>query len=250
MNRAIPTFSLGAILLLVIGFYLGWSLFVDPDSAPRPLRPSIISSGSIRGRITFDGPVPVARKYSTAGFNAEPCPHSITEERLEVGPSGGLKNAVVTVHGVPGDFKVTDDGGWVLDQVGCVFKPHILLVVKGAKISIKNSDKVAHNVNILGKKNWGINEAMIAGSVKTVSFAEAERMPVNCSIHPWMSAWIVVHENYYFAVTDTNGEFAIGGIPPGEYPVRIWHESARLESWSMKVDSGEAVILNLALTPK
>ena len=39
-----------------------------------------------------------------------------------------------------------------------------------------------------------------------------------------MSAYIVVTETPYFAVTDATGKYTIEGVPPGKYTVRAWHE--------------------------
>ena len=249
MNRMIPALSLGAILLLVVGFYVGWSFFVVPGVEPRPLRPSVTGPGSIRGRITFGGPIPASRDRYPSGIDPGACPHVVRDESLEVGQNGGLKNAVVTVHDVPGVFEATIDDNRVLDQVGCVFKPHILPVVKGAAVSFKNSDTVAHNTHIHAMKNSASNVTISAGETHELVFAEAERMEITCNIHPWMLAWIVVHENRYIAVTDANGEYEIHEIPPGDYRVRVWHEAASMDKRSVMIRSGKTAVLDSALRP-
>ena len=50
-------------------------------------------------------------------------------------------------------------------------------------------------------------------------------MNIKCDAgHTWMSAYIVVTENPYYAVTNDNGIFEIKDIPAGKYQLKAWHE--------------------------
>ncbi len=131
-----------------------------------------------------------------------------------------------------------------------MFKPHILPVVKGATVSFKNSDKIAHNANAIAKKNNAYNVTIPGGSSYEICFPETERIEVCCNIHPWMLAWIVVHENRYIAITDANGDYEIRDIPPGDYKVRVWHEAAWMDKRSVMIRSGKTAVLDSALRPK
>jgi hypothetical protein len=42
-----------------------------------------------------------------------------------------------------------------------------------------------------------------------------------------MSAYVVVTETPYFAVSERDGHFAIPGVPPGRYQLITWHERAK-----------------------
>jgi hypothetical protein len=61
---------------------------------------------------------------------------------------------------------------------------------------------------------------------KKASFAISEADPfyIKCDVHPWMKAWVLVSDHPYFAVTDSNGNFSIDGIPAGSYEVVCWQE--------------------------
>jgi hypothetical protein len=50
---------------------------------------------------------------------------------------------------------------------------------------------------------------------------------VVCDAHPHMSAWMIVHDSPYYAVTDERGAFRMEGVPPGRYKVTMWHEGFR-----------------------
>jgi hypothetical protein len=44
---------------------------------------------------------------------------------------------------------------------------------------------------------------------------------------PHMTAWVIVHDSPYLAVTDARGAFRIEDVPPGAYRVTVWHEGFR-----------------------
>ena len=52
-------------------------------------------------------------------------------------------------------------------------------------------------------------------------------IPVSCSIHPWMKAWMMICDHPYFAVTQEDGSFEIKNVPAGvELEFRVWQEAA------------------------
>src|SRR5260221_13845793 len=97
----------------------------------------------------------------------------------------------------------------------------------GAKIDLKNSDPVNHNINSRLKNN-GFNKLLSASQNVAQPISDAERTPgeLTCDIHPWMKAyWLVLH-NPYFAVTDAQGNFEIKNVPAGVKKVGCRPESA------------------------
>jgi gas vesicle protein len=57
------------------------------------------------------------------------------------------------------------------------------------------------------------------------TFEVAEVMiPVRCDVHKWMGAYVGVVDHPFFAVTESDGRFELGGLPAGEYVVEAWHE--------------------------
>src|SRR5262249_4684118 len=119
------------------------------------------------------------------------------------------------------------DSPAVLDQPCCMYEPHVLGMRAGQKLLAKNSASVAHNVNILGgplgpQKNFLIP----AGKAEEVEDWKARDrpIPVQCSIHPWMNAWIGVFDHPYFVVTNEKGEFEIKDAPAGKWRLVVWQE--------------------------
>ena len=61
-------------------------------------------------------------------------------------------------------------------------------------------------------------------------FEEAEPIfPIKCDVHPWMKTWVLVSNNPYFAVTDSEGNYSIENIPPGDYEVIAWQEKFKMK---------------------
>ena len=59
---------------------------------------------------------------------------------------------------------------------------------------------------------------------RTLDRAELKPIRVDCSIHAWMRAYLVVTDHPYSAITNQNGEFSIPKVPQGEWEFRFWHE--------------------------
>jgi hypothetical protein len=115
----------------------------------------------------------------------------------------------------------------VLAQKNKAFEPHMLVVTRGSSVEFPNHDPWFHNVFSLfdGKRfDLGLYEA---GSSRTVRFDREGISFIFCNIHPEMSAVVVVLGTPYFAKTNKNGEFAIGGVPPGSYMLHVWNENAQ-----------------------
>jgi hypothetical protein len=107
-----------------------------------------------------------------------------------------------------------------------MYKPHVLALMTGQNLTIKNADATNHNIHPLPKVNQEWNESQPPGSAdKIQSFPRQEIMlPVKCNIHPWMRAYINVVSHPFFAVTGDDGSFTMKGLPPGTYTVEVVHE--------------------------
>jgi hypothetical protein len=49
---------------------------------------------------------------------------------------------------------------------------------------------------------------------------------ISCSIHPWMSGWMVVRDNPYIGVSNKDGAVEIKNVPAGEFEFQFWQEKA------------------------
>jgi plastocyanin len=113
-----------------------------------------------------------------------------------------------------------------IDQKGCRYHPHVLGVMTGQTVEIRNDDPTTHNIHPTPKDNREWNESQPAQAAPlSKSFAREEIMlPVKCNQHPWMKMYINVVKNPFFAVTDKDGKYEIKGLPPGDYTLAFVHE--------------------------
>jgi plastocyanin len=189
--------------------------------------------GALKGRFVVDGapPKPQPLMVTKDQFCIDKKP---TNQSLIVGPKGELANAVVFLRLDRGakvdahpDYAAQLSEPAVLDNNGCLFHPHVVLVRVGQPFVIKNSDPVGHNTNAVLTQNARFNVIIAQGQENTVKFTKAEAlpMPVNCNIHPWMEGHVLVQDHPYMAVSGEDGKFTIANVPAGKHNFVFWHES-------------------------
>ncbi|MBI2561738.1 MAG: carboxypeptidase regulatory-like domain-containing protein [candidate division NC10 bacterium] len=201
------------------------------------------NGGVIEGKVTFSGSLPPP-KVVQVGQDAEVCGKTQTLREVEV-KDGGLKNSVVRLVGVTKGKKL-DLPAATLDQKGCVFIPHVVLTAPG-NLAILNSDPVSHNAHTDSVKNDPVN-AILSKLKKrtTVALASPEIIPVKCDQHGWMTAYVVVAEHPYYAVTDEVGIFRLRDVPPGRYTIETWHEKLGKVQQQVTVEAGKTTSVTLA----
>jgi plastocyanin len=208
--------------------------------------PDEVNGGTVTGKVSFEGTAPVMR---TIDMSANPVcmrAHASSPQKSEeviVNSNGTLKNAFVWIKaGLPDKNWQVPSNAVELDQSGCMYKPHVIGVMAGQNIEIKNDDATNHNIHPLPQTNQEWNESQPPGSAaKMQSFARQEVMiPVKCNIHPWMRAYIGVVSSPFFAVTGDDGTFTIKGLPPGTYTIETWHEKYGTQDQQVTVGAKES----------
>ena len=183
--------------------------------------------GAVVGEVKFAGSPPPREKLAV-NKDTEVCGKGEhLSESLIVGANGGVQNAVVYLTNIS-KGKALDgavpNGG--VDQNGCRYAPHVTLVPAKTNFNIVNNDGILHNIHTYSTKNKPVNLAQPKFK-KTITqqFEQSEFIKVTCDAHGWMSGWIVVEDHPYYAVTDQSGAFKLADIPPGDYEVKVWHET-------------------------
>src|SRR5215472_8457620 len=199
---------------------------------------------SVAGVVKFQGtaPRPTRIDMSADPFCARAHSSPLTTEDLLVGAKGGLENVVVYISDGLGaaTFPVPDQPA-VMEQKGCQYKPHVLAMRAGQKLSVINSDATTHNIHPMPNNNREWNVSQPHGVPVEQVFAREEiAISVKCNVHPWMRSYIAVIKNPYFAVTDSNGNFDLRDLPPGSYTLQAWHEKLGSKMQKITVGPGEA----------
>jgi plastocyanin len=186
---------------------------------------------TIRGQFIYDGdppamaPYKVTKEHEICSLNGKAPP----QETLVVNPaSKGIKNVAVCLREASRvhDSAKSKDDSFVFDQQHCVFLTHVFGVTIGQTVNIKNSDPTGHNTKIGGANTF--NQTIASGQAIPFKPQKEEAMPtqVACSIHEWMTAYMLPRKNGYYAVTDADGKFEIANVPAGEpLEFQVWHES-------------------------
>ena len=183
--------------------------------------------GTIEGTVSYGG---TNSTPSTLKMDSDPIcgtSHSVppTKENFIMDENNNLKNVIVWLKDIAYEEELTLDT-ITIDQIGCMYTPHVNAVMTGQKVLIKNSDQTLHNVNSQSKINDSFNSAQPAGVPDIEkSFSSAEDpFYIKCDVHPWMKAWVMVSNHPYFAVTDDSGKYKIDNVPSGTYEIVFWQE--------------------------
>lgn len=197
------------------------------------LTTNAFASGSIKGTIKYDGPLPFPKLIH---MDADPVCFAVNRGNvhslaLMTGDNNSLGNVFVYVKNglTKADYPPPAQTA-VINQAGCNYNPHVIGVMRGQKVKFLNPDGTLHNVHAMCRINPEFNASMPDFRKEMeVTFSKPEFMfQVRCDVHPWMQAWMTVMSHPFFAVTGQDGKFEIKNIPAGTYEIEAWHE--KLES--------------------
>ena len=185
----------------------------------------VVSGAAIRGAILNAGPPP-ERKQIPINIDQYVCGKSKESEELVVGPNRGIRWAVVSLQSPPpGSRTEAPAKTFQMDQQQCVYTPRVLVVPVGGTVEFLNSDRLLHNLHSASSENPTFNRTQPKGRTIPVVFKKPEIVRIDCDLHAWMRAWVVVAEHQFFAVTGPQGEFALDNVPPGKYTLKVWQET-------------------------
>jgi len=89
--------------------------------------------------------------------------------------------------------------------------------------------KVSATEGLLPKFN--IAQPIKGQHSKTPALDKTGIVTLSCEAgHPWMSAFVLVADHPYVAITKNDGEFVIANVPVGTYRIKMWHEGVTLTS--------------------
>ena len=166
-----------------------------PPPAPEPEKPS---RGTLTGTIKLDGPY-----------------------------AAGAMPSVVALRPAEGHARAHRPGKYQMEQVKKQFAPRVLAVPVGSQVAFPNHDVFFHNVFSLSSVNKFDLGVFNQNMSRDVTFDKTGVVQVLCNLHALMTAYIVVVDEPYFAVSDESGHFTVRDLPPGRYRMRVWNERSR-----------------------
>jgi plastocyanin len=212
--------------------------------------PRVASGGSVKGTVLLKGVAPEARKLAVT-IDQYVCGKEKSAEDLVLSPQGGIRNAVVWLENPPpAPTAAAPPPVTAVDQKECVFTPRVVVVAAGGRIDFLNSDRLLHNLHSTPKANPPFNRAQPKGRTIPITFPHPEIIRVSCDLHSWMRGWVVVAEHPFYAVTDADGRFALPGLPPGRYTVRVWQERLGTISREIVVGDADPTAITLEMTAR
>lgn len=174
------------------------------------------------------------------------------------GQAASLPDPIPIVHGL-----VTDAVIWIeglsaaaestmaapktrpqMAQKGQNFVPRVVAVSVGQAVDFPNFDPIFHNAfSVSPVKRFDLGKYP-RGQSRKVIFNKVGVVQVFCDIHANMAGFIRVVPSRALAEPDGFGEFAIDGVPPGTYTLKVWHpDYPPLERRIAVPESGDLEVL-------
>lgn len=181
----------------------------------------------VQGRVRYIGQ-PLPQLWIPLPQGA-PCPlPRILDESVVLSEDGGVANAVVMLSPIRHAQRTGCNRTVGLEIRECKWQLRVNVLAAGGVVLLKNADVVMHNVDFKAPRNQSFNTNLAPG-IKILSEPLGSRdiVSIRCLLHPWEKAWVVVHSNEWYALSDEHGQFVIRDIAPGGYYLRVWHERLR-----------------------
>jgi len=234
--------TLRAIVTGVLLVLFSTDAVVSSPRGPRTLGAAIGAqrsrAGAIRGRVEL--------RHVLAAVERRPNVSDLGSA-AERDASDRLRSVVYLESAPRSAFEQSDPARAVMDQRNETFVPHVLAITTGTIVDFPNSDRIYHNVFSLSKTKPFDLGRYAAGKSQSVRFDRPGIVRVFCEIHSHMSAFILVFNHPFFAVTDTGGRYRIDNVPPGNYNVIAWNEGLASEPKLIAVPDGGTSELDFAL---
>jgi hypothetical protein len=257
MKRSIMMgLCLGVIVQVCIGFGFLW-----PASAYDAV--VVTDGGVVRGTVTFQGAAPEPKEFDLrrypdrvfCGAISDGDGHRFLRE-VNVGQGSGLKDVVVVVEGVQSGKPFTFANAQVEANV-CQFLPFVTVVSDKRQLAVTNRDPVSHDIQGYAYDQDGVDIVLHRPSLKATGTTDIVHLvkgrkvfTMQCGMHPYMQNWGYAIDNPYYAVTDQDGTFSIGDLPPGTYNVKAWHPILGVWERELTVEANGTTTLDVRFDAK
>ncbi len=197
---------------------------------------SVDDGGTLKGRVTLSGRVPKARSFHLIHSpNIEFCArisdgkgHRLLFD-FTVSHNRGLKDTIIYLanveKGKPFSPKMQT---FHIDR--CRANRYVIGAKNGENILLENTDPVQHEIvtyeirNIYSDQTSNRPLPEKSSQMRNVFVRnDAEEFIIKCNLHPFIQTHAYLVQNPYYTVSDSDGNFSIANILPGDYEVIAWH---------------------------
>jgi hypothetical protein len=215
--------------------------------------------GDLKGRFVYGGSAPAQMQLRIAKDQAV-FGNKVMDESLLVNEENkGVANVVVYLQQpraktVPVHPSYINTANATIDLHirNAQYSPRVLLVRTTQTILERSFDTVGHNTSVQTIANAPPGRLVSLGQPVKHRFSVEERIPslIQCNIHPWMRAFVLIRSNPYMAASTADGYFEIKNLPAGLHTFRVWHERAgfvrNVKAGSHKIDDRGRMTLTVA----
>ena len=239
-----------AAMLAVIGF--GGPAWAYEEIA-------VTDGGSLSGTLSLEGQVPRPKGYNLITLPDQVYCGRISDgqgwrllQPFNVGQTGQFRDVVVYLENVQEGKSFSHVHAPRIEAKDCQFVPFTTVVREKQDVVVVNMDPVMHDIqayetsqlgprvlfnvplpmnpqhprDLKDRSDAAMYHKHLAGEPmkQLVGMTKGRRVFVmQCGFHAYMESWGLAMENPYYALTDQDGRFEIGDIPPGTYKMLIWH---------------------------
>ncbi len=217
-------------------------------------RPSPVTGGAtLTGTVDYDGVIP---PDSVVNVPADQPRCGQTIRTRAVDRSGTrIGGAIVWITDIRTGKPLPVPRRFELTNEDCALTPSVQAVLAPGTLNMTNDDVAMHRNRII---NVGTGEmvglAPFNDNGEVVPFDKLLDKPgeleIDCELHAWTKAYILVFDHPYFATTNTSGTFSIDDIPAGTYHVRAWHPILGLSDGTVTIASGQPAVIAFKLSGK
>lgn len=165
-----------------------------------------------------------------------------------------LENAVISLEPLFDHQQNSAQLEAQVKQQGAQFRPFVLPVKVGTKISFPNFDDFRHHVYSFSKAKRFQLQLYGQDESKSIIFDNPGVIALGCNIHDNMLAFVYVTDHPIYTISSDNGIASFDDLAAGAYRVYAWHPDikgrAEIEISNIELVDGQPLTLDARLALK